>query len=151
MGVVAAINQTIDGDTAQLVTEELGHAVRRVWFGCQSGLESGPDAGESLERRAVVLLWGMSSWEDIVVGRLAPGQCGFGRSGIGLPSGAYRYICLQGRRHLIDILPCFTAMRAQRPSPTLLCWLWPRMTELCRKPLKPFVTRRCGRCSHCGH
>ena len=56
MGVMATINQVIDGDTAELLVNEFGHRVKRVSEAdVEIGLAGGPDAPESLQPRAPVV------------------------------------------------------------------------------------------------
>ena len=56
MEVMATINQTIEGDTAELVATEFGHKVRRVSEAdVEVGLEGAPDTDESLKPRPPVV------------------------------------------------------------------------------------------------
>ena len=56
MGVMANIQQSIDGDTAQLVAEELGHQVKRVSESdVEIGLEGGVDNEEQLVARPAIV------------------------------------------------------------------------------------------------
>ncbi|MCZ6743158.1 MAG: translation initiation factor IF-2 [Alphaproteobacteria bacterium] len=56
MDVMATINQTIDGDTAELLVAEFGHNVKRVSESdVEVGLEGAPDTEESLKPRAPVV------------------------------------------------------------------------------------------------
>ena len=56
MGVMANIQQSIDGDTAQLVAEELGHQVKRVSESdVEIGLEGGVDTEEQLVARPAIV------------------------------------------------------------------------------------------------
>ncbi len=56
MGVMATINQTIDGDTAELVVAEFGHKVKRVSESdVEIGIEGEPDPPESLRPRPPVV------------------------------------------------------------------------------------------------
>ena len=53
LGVMATINQVIDADTAELVTGEFGHKVRRVSESdVETGLQVDVDPEESKELRA---------------------------------------------------------------------------------------------------
>ena len=55
-GITAHINQALDGDTAQLLAEELGHTVRRVSEAdVEVGLEGEKDPAESLKARPLVV------------------------------------------------------------------------------------------------
>ena len=56
LGVMATINQLIDADTAELVTTEFGHRVRRVSESdVETGLQVIEDTSEHLESRAPVV------------------------------------------------------------------------------------------------
>ncbi len=56
LGVMANVNQTIDGDTAELVTTEFGHRVRRVSESdIEFGLKAEDDEGAVLQSRAPVV------------------------------------------------------------------------------------------------
>ena len=56
LGVMATINQTIDGDTAELVVMELGHTPKRVSESdVEIGLSGIKDSNEQLETRAPVV------------------------------------------------------------------------------------------------
>ena len=56
LGVMATINQVIDADTAELVTSEFGHRVRRVSESdVETGLQVDVDPEESKELRAPVV------------------------------------------------------------------------------------------------
>lgn len=60
MGIMATINEVIDADTAELVAEEFGHAIKRVSEDdVLEGLSTGTDDdGEQLERPPVVTIMG---------------------------------------------------------------------------------------------
>ena len=56
MGVMATINEDIDGDTAELLVTEFGHTIRRVSESdVEEGLTGGEDAPGSLEPRSPVV------------------------------------------------------------------------------------------------
>ena len=56
LGVMASVNQTIDGDTAELVTTEFGHKVRRVSESdIEFGLKGDADEAGVLQLRAPVV------------------------------------------------------------------------------------------------
>ena len=56
LGVMATINQPIDGDTAQIVVEEMGHRVKRVSDSdVELGLKGEEDRPEELQPRAPVV------------------------------------------------------------------------------------------------
>ena len=56
LGVMATINQPIDGDTAQIVVEEMGHRVKRVADSdVEQGLKGGEDKPEDMKPRAPVV------------------------------------------------------------------------------------------------
>ena len=56
LGVMATINQPIDGDTAQIVVEEMGHRVKRVADSdVEQGLRGGEDKPEDMKSRAPVV------------------------------------------------------------------------------------------------
>ena len=56
LGVMATINQTIDGDTAELVVIELGHVPKRVSESdVEIGLSGDKDKDEQLENRPPVV------------------------------------------------------------------------------------------------
>ncbi|SDG23139.1 bacterial translation initiation factor 2 (bIF-2) [Limimonas halophila] len=56
LGTMATVNQTIDGETAQLVVEEFGHTPKRVSESdIEEGLETAPDAEADMQPRAPVV------------------------------------------------------------------------------------------------
>ena len=56
LGVMATINQPIDGDTAQIVVEEMGHRVKRVSDSdVELGLKGEEDRPEEMQPRAPVV------------------------------------------------------------------------------------------------
>jgi len=56
LGTMATVNQTIDGETAQLVVEEFGHTPKRVSESdIEEGLETAPDSEADMEPRAPVV------------------------------------------------------------------------------------------------